>query len=113
MKYFLLTLCLISSYSFALTDIEIKNNRYLYCEGISITSKNIMEFRQSNIKERELLKNLSRNDKYGKNKVIKDIITLAYETTVGRNEEKANEAIQVFRKRIFVDCVLTDKYLIK
>lgn len=122
MKYLIILLCLLSNVSYALadnessdslSDMDIKNNRYIYCEGISNISKNIMFYRQNNVKERDLLSSLSIYDINGTNSAIEKIIILAYKTPVSRYERKSAEMIDVFRKRVFVDCVLTDNYLIK
>lgn len=122
MKYLIILLCLLSNVSYALadnessdslSDMDIKNNRYIYCEGISNISKNIMFYRQNNVKERDLLSSLSIYDINGTNSAIEKIIILAYKTPVSRSERKSAEMIDVFRKRVFVDCVLTDNYLIK
>lgn len=122
MKYLIILLCLLSNVSYALadnessdslSDMDIKNNRYIYCDGISNISKNIMFYRQNNVKERDLLSSLSIYDINGTNSAIEKIIILAYKTPVSRYERKSAEMIDVFRKRVFVDCVLTDNYLIK
>lgn len=122
MKYLIILLCLLSNVSYALadnessdslSDMDIKNNRYIYCDGISNISKNIMFYRQNNVKERDLLSSLSIYDINGTNSAIVKIIILAYKTPVSRYEKNSAEMIDVFRKRVFVDCVLTDNYLIK